>query len=203
MYIDYLSKSRTNGTNTGREYLTVEELAAIAGWECENSRLEKVRDIFLFSCYTGLAYQDIKNLQQYNAITAKDGTRWLSIRRQMHSNMRQFPLLETACRIIDKYKDSGTENLLPVPSIQKVNAYLKEIASQCKLDRNLSFQSARSTFAVTIGIANKVSPVTISKLFGFRDYTTRCSSVSDKQISKEILDLSKKLASNKSPQQYK
>lgn len=180
MYIDYLSNSRTNGMNTGREYLTIEELVAITKREFDSSRLERVRDLYLFACYTGLVYQDIKNLQQYNVITAKDGTRWLSIRRQMHGSSSQIPLLENACQIIDKYQDNGTENLLPVPSIQKVNAYLKEIASQCGLDRNLSFQSARSTFAVTIGIANKVSPVTISKLFGFRDYTTRSSRVSDK-----------------------
>ena len=147
MYIDYLSNSRTNGMNTGREYLTMEELAAIIKREFDSSRLEKVRDLYLFACYTGLVYQDIKNLQPYNIITAKDGTRWLSIRRQMHSSSWQIPLLENACQIIDKYKDNGTENLLPVPSIQKVNAYLKEIASQCGLDRNLSFQSARSTFA--------------------------------------------------------
>lgn len=197
MYIDYLSNSRTNGMNTGREYLTIEELVAITKREFDSSRLERVRDLYLFACYTGLVYQDIKNLQQYNVITAKDGIRWLSIRRQMHGSSSQIPLLENACQIIDKYQDNGTENLLPVPSIQKVNAYLKEIASQCGLDRNLSFQSARSTFAVTIGIANKVSPVTISKLFGFRDYTTRSSRVSDKQISKEMLELSKKLAANK------
>ena len=78
MYIDYLSNSRTNGMNTGREYLTIEELVAITKREFDSSRLERVRDLYLFACYTGLVYQDIKNLQQYNVITAKDGTRWLS-----------------------------------------------------------------------------------------------------------------------------
>lgn len=86
MYIDYLSNSRTNGMNTGREYLTMEELAAIIKREFDSSRLEKVRDLYLFACYTGLVYQDIKNLQPCNIITAKDGTRWLSISRQMHSS---------------------------------------------------------------------------------------------------------------------
>lgn len=124
MYIDYLSNSRTNGMNTGREYLTAEELATIIQREFDSSRLEKVRDLYLFACYTGLVYQDIKNLQPYNVITAKDGTRWLSIHRQMHDHPYQIPLLENACRIIDKYKDNGIKNLLPVPSIQKVNAYL-------------------------------------------------------------------------------
>jgi len=197
MYIDYLSKSRTNGMKTGREYLTAEELATVERQELQSSRLEKVRDLYLFSCYTGLTYRDIKNLQDYHVIRAKDGTRWLSIFRPLEKHSCQIPLLENACRIIDKYRDGNTENLLPVPSIQKVNAYLKEIVSQCSLDRKLSFQSARSTFAVTIGMANEVPPVIISKLFGFRDYTTRCTRVSDKQVSREILELSKKLATNK------
>lgn len=113
MYIDYLSNSRTNGMNTGREYLTMEELAAIIKREFDSSRLEKVRDLYLFACYTGLVYQDIKNLQPYNIITAKDGTRWLSIRRQMHSSSWQIPLLENACQIIDKYKAG---NLPPIRS---------------------------------------------------------------------------------------
>lgn len=66
MYIDYLSKSRTNGMKTGREYLTAEELATVERQELQSSRLEKVRDLYLFSCYTGLTYRDIKNLQDYH-----------------------------------------------------------------------------------------------------------------------------------------
>ncbi len=197
MYIEYLTKSRINGIQTGREYLTAEELTVITKREFDSSRLERVRDIYLFACYTGLAYQDIKNLQKCHIIIAKDGTHWLSLRRSMTSKSVRIPLLEIPRQIIDRYKEDGTEKLLPVSSIQKVNAYLKEIASLCHLNRKLSFQSARSTFAVTIGIANNVSEITISKLFGFRDYATRCTHVSDKQINKEMLELSKKLAANK------
>lgn len=197
MYIKYLTKSRINGIQTGREYLTKEELAVITKREFNSSRLERVRDIYLFSCYTGLTYQDIKKLQKYHVIMAKDATRWLSISSSSFtSNLPYIPLLGTACQIIDKYKNDSTESLLPVPSIQKVNAYLKEIASLSNLGRNISFQSARSTFAVTIGIANDVSGVTISKLFGFRDYTTRCARISDEQIRKELLELSKKFATS-------
>ena len=197
MYIDYLSNSRRNGANTGREYLTAEELATITKRELNSSRLERVRDLYLFACYTGLTYQDVKAMRDSHVITAMDGTRWLSIYRPLTSKPLRIPLLETACQIIDKYRDDTTTALLPVPSVQKVNAYLKEIASQCNLGRKLSFQSARSTFAVTIGIANDMSQLTLSKLFGFRDYTTRAARISDKQISKEMLELTKKLAANK------
>lgn len=196
MYIEYLVKSRTNGVQTGREYLTAEELAVITKREFDSSRLERVRDIYLFACYTGLTYQDIKTLKECQLIIAKDDTPWLSIHRSKASKPVRIPLLAIARQIIDKYKEDTTEQLLPVPSIQKINAYLKEIASQCNLDRKLSFQSARSTFAVTIGIANNVSGLTLSKLFGFRDYTTRCTPVSDKQICKEMLELSQKITVN-------
>ena len=101
MYIDYLSNSRTNGMNTGREYLTIEELVAITKREFDSSRLERVRDLYLFACYTGLVYQDIKNLQQYNVITAKDGTRWLSIRRQMHGRFDTSELVTDLFAIED------------------------------------------------------------------------------------------------------
>lgn len=77
MYIDYLSNSRRNGTNTGREYLTAEELATITKRELNSSRLERVRDLYLFACYTGLTYQDVKAMQYSHVITAMDGTRWL------------------------------------------------------------------------------------------------------------------------------
>lgn len=197
MYIDYLSTSRMKGNNTGREYLTAEELETVTKREFNSSRLERVRDIYLFACYTGLTYQDIKNLQKYQIIIAKDGTHWLSINRSTMQKALYLPLSEIACRIIDKYKDYSQELLLPVPSIQKLNAYLKEIVAQCNLDRNLSFQSARSTFAVTIGIANNISKITLSKMFGFQDYATRSTHISDKQISKEMLELSKKLVASK------
>lgn len=197
MYIDYLSNSRMKGNNTGREYLTAEELETVTKREFNSSRLERVRDIYLFACYTGLTYQDIKNLQKCQIIIAKDGTHWLSINRSMMQKALYLPLSEIACHIIDKYKDYSKELLLPVPSIQKLNAYLKEIVAQCNLDRNLSFQSARSTFAVTIGIANNVSKITLSKMFGFQDYATRSTHISDKQISKEMLELSKKLVASK------
>ena len=91
MYIDYLSKSRTNGMKTGREYLTAEELATVERQELQSSRLEKVRDLYLFSCYTGLTYRDIKNLQDYHVIRAKDGTRWLSIFRPTEKHSCQIP----------------------------------------------------------------------------------------------------------------
>lgn len=143
--------------NTGREYLTMEELAAIIKREFDSSRLEKVRDLYLLACYTGLVYQDIKNLQPYNIITAKDGTRWLSIRRQMHSSSWQLSIGKRPPNHRQVQRQWNRESFARSEH-PKGQRLLERDSSQGGLDRNLSFQSARSTFAVTIGIANKVPP---------------------------------------------
>lgn len=143
MYIDYLSNSRMNGVRTGREYLTQDELMIITKRKFSNPRLDRVRDIFLFSCFTGLNYQDIKKLKGKNIITAMDGSHWLVLYIPMTSQSLNIPLSTNARQIIDKYKEVETDKLLPLPSIQKLNAYLKEVATECMLNRKLSFQSAR------------------------------------------------------------
>lgn len=96
MYIDYLSNSRTNGVQTGREYLTQDELAIITKREFTNLRLDRIRDIFLFSCLIGLNYHDIKKLRRKNVITAMDGTQWLIIQIPMTSRPLNIPL-STIC----------------------------------------------------------------------------------------------------------
>lgn len=196
MYIDYLSNSRTNGVQTGREYLTQDELAIITKREFTNPRLDRVRDIFLFSCLTGLNYQDIKKLRRKNVITAIDGTQWLIIQIPMTSRLLNIPLSTNANMILEKYKDMEVDELLPIPSIQKLNAYLKEVATECILDRKLSFQSARNTFIVTIGVANDVPALCLSKIVGFRDHATTRSRISDKQVNGAMVTLSKKIVAH-------
>lgn len=193
MYIDYLSNSRMNGVRTGREYLTQDELTIITKREFSSVRLDRVRDIFLFACFTGLNYQDIKKLKGKNVITAMDGTHWLVIYVPMTSQPLNIPLSTNARQIIDKYKVVEIDELLPMPSIQKLNAYLKEVAAECMLNRKLSFQSARNTFIITIGIANDVPALCLSKIMGFRDHATTRSRISDRQINKAMSALSKKM----------
>lgn len=196
MYIDYLSNSRMNGVRTGREYLTQDELMIITKRKFSNPRLDRVRDIFLFSCFTGLNYQDIKKLKGKNIITAMDGSHWLVLYIPMTSQSLNIPLSTNARQIIDKYKEVETDKLLPLPSIQKLNAYLKEVATECMLNRKLSFQSARNTFIITIGMANDVPALCLSKIMGFRDHATTRSRISDKQINKAMAALSKKITTS-------
>lgn len=130
-----------------REHLTEEEIQVIRKKEFSSERLDNVRNIFVFSIFTGLAYVDVAKLTKSNIITGVDGKQWLSIPRTKTGIITTVPLLPPAMKILEKYKDhpiaeiKGT--LLPVPTNQKLNEYLKEIATLCKIDKNLTFHTAR------------------------------------------------------------
>jgi integrase len=127
-----------------RGYLTQEELDAMIGKEFTNKRLAVIRDMFLFSVYTGLAYVDVRQLTSTNIEYREDGSVWLTTARQKTNNPVVMPLLAIPAQIVERYKDATKDDrLLPIPSNQKVNDYLKEIATLCGIDKNLSFHTAR------------------------------------------------------------
>lgn len=132
-----------------REHLTEEEIKAIRDKEFSSERLDNVRNIFVFSIFTGLAYVDVASLTKANLVTGVDGKPWLSMARTKTKVMSSIPLLPPAIKILEKYKEhpiceiKGT--LLPVPTNQKTNEYLKEIASLCDIEKNLTFHLARHT----------------------------------------------------------
>lgn len=132
---------------TDRGYLTQEEIDKMRK-EFASKRLEQVRDVFVFCCYTGLAYIDVKNLDRSKIRTSFDGRLWIMDKREKTDISFNVPLLTVAKEIIDKY--SGTQPdgmLLPVTSNQKMNEYLKEIATLCGIDKILTFHMSRHTFA--------------------------------------------------------
>jgi integrase len=136
-----------------RPFLTAIELQEIASKEFKAERLTLVRDIFLFCCYTGLAYVDVKKLKRTEIGVGVDGERWIFTKRQKTDTASRVPLLPTSLRLLEKYKHHPQcENgrLLPVLSNQKMNAYLKEIADACGIDKTLTFHVARHTFATTV-----------------------------------------------------
>lgn len=115
--------------------------------EFATPRLEAVRDIFIFSCFCGLAYIDVANLTQDN-IVSMNGKMWIMTRRQKTNIPSNILLLDIPLMIIDKYKGKTTKGkLLPILSNQKMNSYLKEIADLCGIKKNLTFHLARHTFA--------------------------------------------------------
>ncbi|UKT63971.1 site-specific integrase [Pedobacter mucosus] len=143
-----------------REFLTQHQLDEITNKRLTIERLSQVRDIFLFCCYTGLAYADVKSLKRADIVTGVDGKSWIFTKREKNNNSCRIPLLKPALILMAKYAEHPKleyENLvLPVLSNQKTNAYLKEIADICGITQNLTFHLARHTFATTVTLSNGV-----------------------------------------------
>lgn len=178
-----------------RDFLTQEELDAIQNKKIRIERLDLVRDIFIFACYTGLAYVDVKNLKQDNLIKGMDGQLWIHTHRQKTDIASKIPLLDPALQIIEKYKDhplaDNNETLLPVLTNQKMNAYLKEIADISGVNKNLTFHCARHTFATTVTLSNGVPIETVSKMLGHTNIKTTqiYAKITDKKIGKDMESL--------------
>ncbi|MFY0715210.1 site-specific integrase [Seonamhaeicola sp. NFXS20] len=159
-----------------RAYLTERELQLLEGTEFTNERLQRVKDCFVFSCYTGLSYVDVKELTENNIIKGIDGNYWIFTNREKTDERVKVPLLPKALEIIEKYrvfqKVDFTDGLLPISSNQKTNKYLKEIAGLCNIHKNITFHVARHTFATTVMLSNGVPIETVSKLLGHSKLTT-------------------------------
>lgn len=180
-----------------RTALTSEELHALTNRHFKIDRLVLVRDIFLFCCYTGLAYADIKGLNRGNLITGVDGELWIQSFRQKTRTPVKVPLLDFALKLIEKYVDHPKceFNVFPVLSNQKMNAYLKEIADLCEISKDLTFHIARHTFATTITLSNNVPIDTVSKMLGHTNIRTTqlYAKTMEKKISGDMAMLKTKL----------
>ncbi len=159
-----------------REFLPTEDLSKIENKDLKLERLERVRDLFIFSCYTGISYGDLVLLTPENLNIGINGKLWIVTRRMKNGNSVKVPLLTKAVTIIDKYKkDPGcqvTGTLLPKISNQKVNQYLKEIAALCEVRSNVTFHLARHTFATTVALSNGMPIETVSKILGHKKLST-------------------------------
>lgn len=156
-----------------RGYLTTDELDRIASKVIPLPRLDHIRDIFLFSCFTGLAYIDVANLMESDIRESFDGSKWIMTRRQKTGVPVNVPLLDYPLAIIEKYKGYCKDgHVLPVVSNQRTNSYLKELAVVCGIDKNITFHLARHTFATTVTLANGMPIETVSKMLGHTNIKT-------------------------------
>ena len=156
-----------------RGYLTEDEIKIILKKKMVSERLEHVRDLFIFSCFTGLAYSDVANLREENIRKSFDGKLWIMTKRQKTNTDVNVPLLDIPKMILKKYKGKlPNGKILPVISNQKLNAYLKEIADICGIKKNLTFHLARHTFATTTTLAKGVPIETVSKMLGHTNIET-------------------------------
>lgn len=184
-----------------KDFLNEYELEALEKKVFELERLTIVKDVFLFCCYTGLAYVDVLNLQTGNIVIGIDGENWIKTTRQKTKIAVNTPLLPKAKRLIVKYlnhfRDKKPDHVFPVFSNQKVNSYLKEIGDRCGIRKNLTSHVARHTFATTVTLSNGVPIETVSKMLGHTKIATTqiYARVLEKKIGEDMLLLRKKLGS--------
>ncbi len=186
-----------------RGFLTLDELQKLENKIIPNLRLARIKDIFLFSCYTGLAYADVKQLKPSHIIIGVDGGKWVNTFRQKTNVRTSLPLLPQALAILEKYLELHSlegkrDFIFPIPSNQKVNAYLKEIGDLCEISRKLTFHLARHTFSTTITLSNGVPIESVSKMLGHTNLKTTqiYAKVVDSKISQDMQALRVKLSDN-------
>lgn len=200
---------KTAFKETSRGYLTEEELLRVENKLLRVRRIDQVRDVFIFACYTGLSYSDLKKLTPESVVKGIDGKNWIIYEREKTGIRASIPLLPPAQAIVDKYLDDPeccTEGkLIPVKSNQKLNAYLSEIEEICEIKKRLTMHLARHTFATTVTLTQGVPIETVSKMLGHTSLKTTqiYSKVVDRKIADDMEELNQKLTMKKNAKQRK
>lgn len=177
-------------------FLTTDELTLLEKHQFTQPRLQKVKDWFVFSCYTGLAYNEISKLQKKHIVKGFDGELWIEMKREKTQKNISVPLLPKARELIDKYNDDVVEVVFNVCSNQRYNSYLKEIASILGITKRLTTHTARKTFASTVLLYNDVPMEIVSQLLGHSSITITEDSygkVVQKKVSEQMKKLNGKL----------
>ena len=179
------------------EFLSREELDILMNKEFAIKRLEQVRDIFIFCCFTALAFVDVQQLSREHLIKDNNGALWIRKARQKTNQMCNIPVLSIPQRILRKYEDNAEcikkGVLLPVISNQRMNAYLKEIADLCGITKRLTTHVARHTAATVVFLANDVSMENVSKILGHSNIrmTQHYAKVLDSSIMRDMFNVEK------------
>ena len=182
-----------------RQALTLEEVGRIIDHQFDNPRLGEVRDVFVFCCFTGFAYQEVYNLRPRDVKVGIDVKNWINTTRNKTKNPEFLPLLPIADDLIKKYSSHPYclkyEKLLPVNSNQRYNSYLKEIGALCSIELELTTHTARHTFATTIAIEHDIPLKIVSVMLGHRTIRTTeiYARASKLAISRHMATLQKKL----------
>jgi len=177
-------------------YLTVDELSKLEEYVFAQKRLQQVKDMFIFCCYTGLAYTEMFSLRPEHIVKDISDNNWIQMYRQKTNQEFAVPLLDKAYQILIKYENSNPEKCLPVISNQKFNSYLKEISKVVGINKKLTHHIARKTFATTVLLYNDVPMEIVSELLGHSKITItqeHYARVVKKSLSDQMKKLNKKL----------
>ena len=203
--LDWLSKDpfasfKKHFDKVERESLNSKELIALANKEFTIERLRHVRDMFLYSCYTGLSYIELAELTPNNIITGIDGGLWISTSRAKTDTGVRVPLLPQAIELMEKYRDDpralNNGTVFPVISNQRMNGYLKEVADICGITKTLTFHIARHTFATTVTLSNGVPIESVSKMLGHTSIRTTqiYAKVVESKLSEDMHNLKQRMS---------
>lgn len=187
-----------------QRYLTCEELHRLMSTPLPTSNMYHIRDLFLFSCYTGISYGDLCRLTAANLETAEDGTIWIKAMREKTNVEFEIPLLDLPLRILDKYDGLAPEGkLLPMYCNSAINAALKTIAALCGIDRKLTFHMARHNFGTHITLSLGVPIETVSRMMGHKRIVTTqiYAHVTDRKADEDTKQL-RKLSANRKLELY-
>lgn len=178
-----------------KEFLSEDELLTIRNKKFSCERLQQVADTFLFACFTGYAYTDLKKLTPENLVKTESDQLWIHAKRTKTGIDSHVPVLPIALSILDKYKTHPycikNNVLLPVLSNQKQNAYLKEIADLCGINKNMTTHTARHTFATIVTLNNDIPIESVSKMLGHCSIsmTQKYAKLLDKKVGKDMSKL--------------
>ena len=184
---------RAERPKTSQRYIPIEELEKLMNMPLKNSVLDIVRDMFVFSCFTGLSYIDLYNLSNNQIVSGYDGFLWLNVSRHKNDNISKIPLLDVALQLIEKYRGTATgDKVFPMKSCGLTNRHLKKIAKLCGIERRLTFHMSRHTFATEICMSQGVPIETVNRLLGHNKlHTTQIyAKVTHNKVDEEMEALS-------------
>ncbi len=196
---DPFQKFKISMREVVRDYLSENELQTLINSKLPANKLSNVRDLFVFSCFTGLAYIDLRNLAVKN-IYKENGKYWIRTRRQKTNVKSNIPLLKVPLRLLKKYCYKfevwePDKKIFRVISNQKMNAYLKNLADLCGIRKCLTFHIARHTFATTVTLNNGVPIESVSSMLGHKHITTtqHYAKLLDKKLEQDMTKLNSQL----------
>ena len=180
-------------TSVEIDFLDYEELQRIINFSTPIKRFERTRDAFLFGCFTGLAYIDIKTLRKEHFETDSEGRVWIKKKRVKTGILSRIPLLPMAKILLEKYQDWPNlgDRVMPIQDPKDVNENLKDIATLCGINKHVTFHTSRHTFASTVTLANNISLEVISKMMGHTNtrMTSRYAKLIDDTIAAQMDNL--------------
>ena len=177
-------------------FLTNEELLILENHQFKTARIHSVKELFVFCCYTGLAFKEMSQIKKTDIIIGFDGKLWIIVKRSKTDRDYKVPLLPRALQVLQIFNDNESELVFPKISNQKFNEYLKEIAEIIGISKNLTHHIARKTFASTVLLFNDVPMEIVSELLGHSKLSTtqdHYAKVVQSKVSEEIEKLSIKL----------